>query len=90
MIFTCSSTTGRVSWALNSNGDTNRGYTNTNQPNIPSQLGIFTVVLVSVSGDNITTTATVQNVTISQTGTDIYCGVEIGNYNEMDTLNVRS
>ena len=56
----------------------------------PRQLGIFFVDLVSANGSNFTSTATVHNVTITQTGTDIYCGVEIGNYNEMDTLNVRS
>ena len=90
VIFTCSSTTGRVSWALNSDGTNNIGYTTMQQTNIPSQLGIFTLVLVSISGDNLTSTATVHSVTINQTGTDIYCAIEIGNFNQMDTLSVRS
>ena len=91
VIFTCSSTTGRVSWALNSDGTNSIGYTNSDQLDAPpTQLGIFTVDLVSANGSNFTSTATVHNVTISQTGTDIYCAIEIGNFNQMDTLNVRS
>ena len=91
VIFTCSSTTGRVTWALDSNGNSNSGYTDSDQLDAPpTQLGIFIVDLVSANGSNFTSTATVHSVTISQTGTDIYCSVEFGNYNQMDTLNVIS
>ena len=89
MIFTCSSTIGQVNWALNSQGTNNIGYTTMQQTNIPSQLGIFTLLLASTS-PSITSTATVHSVTISQTGTDIYCSVDGGNNYIEATLNVRS
>ena len=92
MIFTCSSTTGQVNWALNSNGDGSMGYTaQFSILGTPQQLGIFTLNLTSKS-PNLTSTATVHSVTISQTGTDIYCSVD-GAFNQMvqmDTLNVTS
>ena len=89
VIFTCSSTTGRVNWALDSAGSINRGYRNESTLGFPQQLGIFTFNLTSKT-PNLTSTATVHNVTINQTGTDIYCSLNAMNYNEMDTLNVTS
>ena len=92
VIFTCSSTTGYVYWSLNSNGTNSRGYVvNISTVGIIQHLGIFTFNLTSKS-PNLTSTATVHNVTISQTGTDIYCSSDL-NFNQMvqmDTINVRS
>ena len=89
VIFTCSSTTGEDNWALDTNGVVNIGYSNSTPIGFPQQLGIFALNLTSKSR-NLTSTATVHNITISQTGTDIYCSSDGINYNEGDTLNVRS
>ena len=89
VIFTCSSTIGEVAWSLNSDGTNNIGYTTMQQTNISSQHGIFTLVLTSKS-PNFISTATVHNVAISQTGTDIYCSVDGGINYIGTTLNVRS
>ena len=72
VIFTCSSTTGEVNWALDSNGVVNIGYSSSTPIGFDQQLGIFALNLTSKS-PNLTSTATVHSVTISQTGTDIYC-----------------
>ena len=88
MIFTCSSTTAGLYWALDSVGSINKGYLNSTTLGIIQHLGIFTFNLTS-KNSNLTSTATVHNVTISQTGTDIYCANTIINFNqfaEMDTL----
>ena len=92
VIFTCSSTTGYVYWSLDSDGTNNRGYLSITTLGIIQHLGIFTFNLTSKS-PNLTSTATVHSVTISQTGTDIYCSVDAFNFNQfaqMDTLNVKS
>ena len=91
VIFTCSSTTGGLYWSLDSLGTNSRGYLSITTLGIIQHLGIFTFNLTSKS-PNLTSTATVHNVNISQTGTDIYCSVDV-NFNQMvqmDTLNVRS
>ena len=93
VIFTCTtSTTGDVAWSLDSGGGDSREYLNTAAVGTLQQLGIFTFNLTSKS-PNLTSTATVHNVTISQTGTDIYCSSDPVNFNQfaqMDTLNVIS
>ena len=92
VIFTCSSTTGYVYWSLNSNGDGSLGYAaQFSMLGTPLQLGIFTLNLTSKS-PNLTSTATVHNVTISQTGIDIYCSPDAA-FNQMvqmESLNVTS
>ena len=91
VIFTCSSTTGYVYWSLDSEGTNNSKYYYT-WHHVIQHLGIFTFNLTSKS-PNLTSTATVHNVTISQTGTDIYCSVDAFNFNQfaqMNTLNVIS
>ena len=92
VIFTCSSTTGQVAWAFDSIGSNSRGYLSIAALGNIQHLGIFTFNLTIKSGPNLTSTATVHNVTISQTSTDIYCSVDAFNFNQfaqMDTLNVR-
>ena len=92
VIFTCSLTTGQLNWALNSQGTGSMGYTaQFSILGTPQQLGIFALNLTSKS-PNLTSTATVHNVTISQTGTDIYCSsdAEFSQMVQMDTLNVTS
>ena len=89
MIFTCSSTTGQLDWQY---GDHNAGYFNPDISllNSSRSLDIFTVLLNSISGNNLSSTATVQNISNSQTGTIIECSVDGAmNYNEI-TINVRS
>ena len=91
VIFTCSSTSGLLYWSLNSGGGDNRGYLSSSTLGIIQHLGIFTFNLTGKS-PNLTSTATVHNVTISQTGTDIYCSSDV-NFNQMvqmGTLNVTS
>ena len=92
VIFTCSSTTGGLYWALDSGGGYSRGYLSISTIGTIQHLGIFTFNLTSKS-PNLTSTATVHSVTISQTGTDIYCSSDL-NFNQtmvqMNTLNVRS
>ena len=89
VIFTCSLTTGGLYW---SNGNVTKGYLSIAATlGTMQHLGIFTLNLISKS-PNLTSTATVHSVTISQTGTDIYCSSDL-NFNQMvqmDTLNVRS
>ena len=88
VIFTCNSTT-RIRWSLNSDGSNNVGYTaQFSMLGTQLQLGIFTLNLTSKT-PNLTSTATVHNVTISQTGTDIYCSSDSNNYIEA-TVNVTS
>ena len=93
VIFTCSSTTGEIAWSLDSTGSSSRGYLNiTATIGDIQHLEIFTFNLTSKT-PNLTSTATVHNVTISQTGTDIYCSSDAFNFNQfaqMDTLNVIS
>ena len=91
VIFTCSSTTGEIYWALDSGGGDNRAYLSSTTLGIIQHLGIFTFNLTS-KNPNLTSTATVHSVTISQTSTDIYCSPD-GAFNQMvqmDTLNVTS
>ena len=92
VIFTCSSTTGGLYWSLNSVGNVTKGYLSIASTIGDIQhLGIFTFNLTSKS-PNLTSTATVHSVTISQTGTDIYCSSDV-NFNQMvqmGTLNVTS
>ena len=91
MVFTCTTNTGFVSWADNSDGTGNIGFSSSNaigQP--PRQLGIFKIALISVNGMMFVSTATVDNVTYSQSSTNIYCSADSINYNDMDTLTVRS
>ena len=93
MIFTCSSTTGQLYWSLNSGGGDSRAYLSIAATlGTMHHLGIFTFNLTSKS-PNLISTATVHNVTISQTGTDIYCSSDL-NFNQamvqMDTVNVTS
>ena len=74
----------------NSDGTRNIGFSNSNaigQP--PRLLGIFKIALISVNGMMFVSTATVDNVTFSQSSTNIYCSVDSINYNDMDTLAVR-
>ena len=91
VIFTCSSNTGGLYWSLDSAGTNSRGYLSITTLGIIQHLGIFTFNLTSKI-PNLTSTATVHSVTISQTATDIYCSSDV-NFNQMvqmDTLNVRS
>ena len=91
MVFTCTTNTGIVSWADNSDGTGNRGFSSSNaigQP--PRQIGIFKVALISVNGMMFVSTATVDNVTYSQSSSSIYCSADTINYNDMETLIVRS
>ena len=91
MVFTCNTSTGMVSWADNSDGTGNIGFFSSNaigQP--PRQIGIFKVALISVNGMMFVSTATVNNVTYSQSSSNIYCSADTVNYNDMETLTVRS
>ena len=88
MVFTCTTNTGFVSWTDNT---VTVGYTSSNaigQP--PRQLGIFKIALISVNGMMFVSTATVDNVTYSQSSSNIYCSADNINFNDMDTLTVRS
>ena len=90
MVFTCTTNTGMVSWADNSDGTGNIGFFSSNsigQP--PRQLGIFEIALISVNGMMFVSTATVDNVTYSQSSSNIYCSADTVNYNDMGTLPVR-
>ena len=91
MVFTCITTTSKIYWADNSDGNNAWGYTSSDairQP--PRQLGIFKIVLTNVSGMMFISTATVDNVTYSQLSTNIYCSADLmSGYNDMDTLTVR-
>ena len=90
VVFTCTTNTGMVSWANNSDGTGALGYTSSNaigQP--PRQLGIFKIALISVNGSMFVSTATVDNVTYSQSSSNIYCSADAINFNDMDTLTVR-
>ena len=91
MVFTCTTNTGLVSWTENSDGTGALGYNSANaigQP--PRQLGIFKIALTSVNGSMFVSTATVDNVTYSQSSSNIYCSADAINFNDMDTLTVRS
>ena len=90
MVFTCTTNTGLVSWADNLDGNGGLGYNSANgigQP--PRQLGIFKLALVSVNGSMFVSTATVDNVTYSQSSSNIYCSADVMNFNDMDTLTIR-
>ena len=90
MVFTCTTNTGLVSWADNSDGNGALGYNSANaigQP--PRQLGIFKIALISVNGMMFVSTATVDNVTYSQSSTNIYCSADAMNFNDMVTLTVK-
>ena len=90
MVFTCTTNTGFVSWADNSDGTGPLGYNSANsigQP--PRQLGIFKIALISVNGSMFVSTATVDNVTYSQSSSNIYCSADGINYNDMDTLTIK-
>ena len=90
VVFTCITNTGYIFWADNSDGTGALGYTSSNaigQP--PRQLGIFKIALTSVNGIMFVSTATVDNVTHSQSSSNIYCSADAMNYNDMDTLTVR-
>ena len=89
VIFTCSSTTGEVNWALDSQGTGQIGYSADSSIGFDRTLDIFTLNLTNISGFTLTSTATVHNVTISQTGTDIYCSADSNDYIEA-TVNVTS
>ena len=91
VIFTCITNTGYIFWADNSDGTDNIGFSGSNaigQP--PQQLGIFKIALTDVNGSMFVSTATVDNVTYSQSCTSIYCSVDSMTYNKMETLIVRS
>ena len=88
MVFTCTTNTGFVSWADNSDGTGLIGYNSANsigQP--PKQLGIFKLSL-HVNGSLFVSTATVDNATYSQSFSNIYCSADAMNFNDMDTLTV--
>ena len=90
MVFNCTTNTGFVSWADNSDGNGAIGYNSANaigQP--PRQLGIFKIALTSVNGSMFVSTATVDNVTYSQSSSNIYCSADGMNFNDMDTLTIR-
>ena len=90
MIFTCTTNTGFVLWADNADGTGALGYNSANaigQP--PRQLGIFKIALISLNGMMFVSTATVDNVTYSQSSSNIYCSADAMNYNDIDTLTVR-
>ena len=90
VVFTCTTNTGFVSWADNSDGNGKNGYNKANaieQP--PKQLGIFKLALISVNGSMFVSTATVDNVTYSQSSSNIYCSTDGMNFNDMDTLTIR-
>ena len=87
MVFTCITNTGFVSWADHSDGTGAIGYNSANaigQP--PRQLGIFKIALTSVNGMMFVSTATVDNVTYSQSSSNIYCSADAINFNDVDTL----
>ena len=90
MVFTCITNTGFVSWADTSDGTGALGYNSANaigQP--PRQLGIFKLALISVNGSMFVSTATVDNVTYSQSSSNIYCSADAINFNDIDTLTIR-
>ena len=90
VVFTCTTNTGFVSWADNSDGTGALGYTSSNaigQP--PRQLGIFKLALTNVNGSMFVSTATVDNVTYSQSSSNIYCSADAINFNDMDRLTIR-
>ena len=83
----CSSTNGLLYWALEvSQGTGSTGYTTASPHNYTILVLNFIYVL---SDQNLTSTATVHNVTNSLTGTTIYCSVDAVNYDEMATVSVR-
>ena len=93
VVFTCNSTSGLISWALDSNGITKRTFTSANQVNSTETLGIFRLVLTSINSLTITSTATVYDSTTNQTSTNIYCANTAGIFNQiaqMATVNVIS
>ena len=90
MVFTCITNTGLVSWTDKPDGNGALGYNSANaigQP--PRQLGIFKIALISVNGMMLVSTATVDNITHSQSSTNIYCSADVMNYNSINTLTVR-
>ena len=90
MVFTCTTNTGLVSWTDKPDGNGPLGYNSANgigQP--PRQLGIFNIALTSVNGSMFVSTATVDNVTYSQSYSNIYCSADATNFNDMDRLIVR-
>ena len=89
MVFTCTTNTGLVSWT-DSDGNGALGYNSANAIGQPlRQLGIFKIALISVNGSMFVSTATVDNVTYSQSSSNIYCSADATNYNDMDTLTVK-
>ena len=90
VVFTCNTNTGVVSWADNSDGTGSIGFSSNAIGQPPRQIGIFKVALISVNGMMFVSTATVDNVTHSQSSSNIYCSADTINYNEMETLTVRS
>ena len=90
MVFTCTTNTGFVSWADNSDGTGSIGYNSDNaigQP--PRQLDIFKIALTNVNGMMFVSTATVDNVIYSQSSTSIFCSADGINFNDKDTLTLR-
>ena len=86
VIFTCSSTNGLLYWGLDSQGTGSTGYTTAIQHNYTILVLNFIYVLINKSGQNLTSTATVHNVTNSLRGTTIYYSVDAVIYDEMATI----
>ena len=90
MVFTCIKNTSHVSWTDKPDGHGAVGYSADGIGQPPRQLGIFKLTLISVNGSMFVSTATVDNVTYSQSSSNIYCSADAINFNDMDTLTVRS
>ena len=91
MVFTCTTKTGFVSWTDNFNRTGKIGYNSSNSiGKPPRQIEIFKIALISVNGMMFVSTATVDNVTYSQSSSNIYCSADGINFNNIDTLTVRS
>ena len=89
MVFTCTSNTGYIRWTDN-DGTGAVEYSRSQQiQKQQKQLGIFKLALTSVNGMMVVSTATVDNVTYSQSSTNIYCTGKPLVYNDTDTLTVR-
>ena len=87
MVFTCTTNTGYIYWTDNSTGTGPLEFSDFNAT--PRQLGIFKLALISVNKRMIVSTATVDNVTYSQSSSNIYCSPDVTNFNDMETLTVR-
>ena len=91
VVFTCTTKTGFVSWTDNFNRAGKIGCNSANSiGKPPRQIEIFKIALISVNGMMFVSTATIDNVTYSQTSSNIYCSADGINFNDMDTLTVRS